>query len=69
MLECKPVCFGPLYGIEEEAATGMAAGALACFLYKKENNIKRAQLLIEQGRFMTLTIYKGITRIRAALVN
>jgi PhzF family phenazine biosynthesis protein len=43
--------FGPYYGIEEEAATGMAAGPLACFLYEKEN-VHQTQFLIEQGRFM-----------------
>ena len=43
--------FGPYYGITEEAATGMAAGPLACFLYEKEN-IRQTQMRIEQGRFM-----------------
>jgi len=39
--------FGPAYGIPEEAATGMAAGPLACWL-----NLGR-ETLIEQGQFMT----------------
>lgn len=43
--------FGPLYGIAEEAATGMAAGPLACFLYTI-HQIKRQQYLIEQGKYM-----------------
>jgi PhzF family phenazine biosynthesis protein len=43
--------FAPRYGIEEEAATGMAAGALACYLYDF-GGIKKTQLLIEQGRLM-----------------
>jgi PhzF family phenazine biosynthesis protein len=43
--------FAPLYGIEEEAATGMAAGPLACYLH--EQGIKKDYFLIEQGRFMT----------------
>ena len=43
--------FGPFYGIEEEAATGMAAGPLACFLYQTVHD-KRDLFLIEQGRFM-----------------
>lgn len=30
--------FAPLYGIDEESATGTASGALACFLY--ENNLR-----------------------------
>lgn len=44
--------FAPFYGIDEEAATGMAAGPLACFLYLKENK-KKKHITIEQGRFMT----------------
>ncbi|WP_025898597.1 PhzF family phenazine biosynthesis protein [Sneathiella glossodoripedis] len=43
--------FAPRYGIEEEAATGMAAGPLACYLYDKRD-VKKESLLIEQGRFM-----------------
>jgi PhzF family phenazine biosynthesis protein len=43
--------FAPYYGIQEEAATGMAAGPLASFLYlvvdKKSNHY-----VIEQGKFM-----------------
>ncbi len=42
--------FAPRYGIDEEAATGMAAGPLACYLYDKLN-IKKESLTIEQGRF------------------
>ena len=43
--------FAPLFGIEEESATGMAAGALASFLrdFMGEN---KNQFLIEQGRLM-----------------
>jgi PhzF family phenazine biosynthesis protein len=44
--------FAPRYSIEEEAATGMAAGPLACYLYDKLNN-KKAHYLIEQGHFMS----------------
>lgn len=43
--------FAPFYGINEEAATGMAAGPLSCYLYK-EMNIKKQQFKIEQGNFM-----------------
>lgn len=44
--------FGPRYAIEEESATGMAAGPLACFLYD-HLGIKKDRLIIEQGHFMT----------------
>ncbi|AJW62917.1 putative isomerase YddE [Elizabethkingia miricola] len=43
--------FAPRYGIQEEAATGMAAGPLACFLYDILK-IERQNYLIEQGWFM-----------------
>lgn len=43
--------FGPYYGIPEEAGTGMAAGPLACYLYK-EHGIRLETFHIEQGRFM-----------------
>jgi len=42
--------FAPAYGISEEAATGMAAGPLACYLYHYVN--KQSSYLIEQGRLM-----------------
>ena len=44
--------FAPFYGIEEESATGMAAGPLACYLYDKTDN-KKSTYLIEQGHFMS----------------
>jgi PhzF family phenazine biosynthesis protein len=43
--------FAPRYGIEEEAATGMAAGPLACFL-RDRLGLTASRLLIEQGRLM-----------------
>lgn len=43
--------FGPFYGIEEEAGTGMAAGPLACYLYRYEK-LNKSNFQIEQGRFM-----------------
>ncbi|WP_207434062.1 PhzF family phenazine biosynthesis protein [Sabulibacter ruber] len=43
--------FGPRYGIEEEAATGMAAGPLAAYLYDVLH-VKKQQFLIQQGHFM-----------------
>ncbi|MEP6846464.1 MAG: PhzF family phenazine biosynthesis isomerase [Panacibacter sp.] len=42
--------FAPLYGIEEEAATGMAAGPLGCYLY--HNGLSKTSFNIEQGKFM-----------------
>jgi PhzF family phenazine biosynthesis protein len=43
--------FAPRYGINEESATGMAAGPLACYLYDKMG-INTEVYLIEQGYFM-----------------
>ena len=43
--------FAPRYGIEEEAATGMAAGPLACYLYD-QLEVKKDRFLIQQGKFM-----------------
>lgn len=43
--------FAPSYGINEEAATGMAAGPLGCYLYDFLH-IERQNYLIEQGTFM-----------------
>lgn len=43
--------FAPRYGIDEESATGMAAGPLACFLHD-HFNIDATTFLIEQGRLM-----------------
>jgi PhzF family phenazine biosynthesis protein len=42
--------FAPYYGIEEEAATGMAAGPLACYMYN--NAIGKTKIIIQQGKFM-----------------
>jgi len=67
--------FAPRFGIPEEAATGMAAGPLACYLFDYLG-IKKERLIIEQGRLMTppspseiiveLTLNKGqITRLAA----
>ncbi len=43
--------FAPRYAIEEEAATGMAAGPLACVLFDFLNT-KTETMVIEQGCFM-----------------
>lgn len=43
--------FAPRYGINEESATGTAAGPLACYLYDKLA-VKHDKFIIEQGHFM-----------------
>ncbi|WP_133468267.1 PhzF family phenazine biosynthesis protein [Paraglaciecola marina] len=43
--------FAPYYGIDEESATGMAAGPLACYLYD-EMEIHKDTFVIEQGYAM-----------------
>lgn len=43
--------FMPRYGVNEESATGMAAGPLACVLYDFFAH-GQAHVVIEQGRFM-----------------
>lgn len=43
--------FAPFYGIDEESATGMAAGPLACYLYD-HMNIHNDTFIIEQGYAM-----------------
>lgn len=44
--------FAPRFGIPEEAATGMAAGPLACYLHDRLG-VTDKTLLIEQGHLMT----------------
>lgn len=43
--------FAPRYAIDEESATGMVAGPLACVLHD-HLNMEKNTLIIEQGRFM-----------------
>ncbi|MBD2703075.1 PhzF family phenazine biosynthesis protein [Spirosoma sp. BT702] len=43
--------FAPRYGISEEAATGMAAGPLACYLFRYIQSPKTT-FLVEQGHLM-----------------
>jgi PhzF family phenazine biosynthesis protein len=43
--------FAPLYGIDEESATGMAAGPLACYLFDNHFT-KETELTIQQGEYM-----------------
>ena len=44
--------FAPYYGIDEEAATGMAAGPLACYLYDNKF-IDATEVIIRQGEYMS----------------
>ncbi|MGB1239436.1 MAG: PhzF family phenazine biosynthesis protein [Pseudomonadales bacterium] len=59
--------FAPRYGITEEAATGMAAGPLACLLFDKLG-IDSPTLQIEQGYAMIPTSPSCIT-VELALEN
>ena len=43
--------FAPYYGIDEEPATGMAAGPLACYL-RDLLGLQQSEYLIEQGHLM-----------------
>lgn len=43
--------FAPRYAIDEESATGMAAGPLACVLHDLLG-IRKSRIVIEQGHFM-----------------
>ena len=43
--------FAPLYGIQEEVATGMATGALACYLHD-QLGVRKETVRIEQGYLM-----------------
>jgi PhzF family phenazine biosynthesis protein len=43
--------FAPLYGINEESATGMAAGPLACYLFDNHFT-KETEITIKQGEYM-----------------
>ncbi|WP_068171832.1 PhzF family phenazine biosynthesis protein [Hydrogenophaga taeniospiralis] len=43
--------FAPRYGINEEAATGMAAGPLACWLHDRLG-MAQSRFVLEQGRLM-----------------
>lgn len=44
--------FAPRFGIQEEAATGMAAGPLACYL-SQQLGYTQSRFAIAQGHFMT----------------
>jgi predicted PhzF superfamily epimerase YddE/YHI9 len=45
--------FAPRYGIDEESATGMAAGPLACYLFAN-NFTTKTELRIKQGEYMPI---------------
>ncbi len=44
--------FAPLFGIEEESATGSACGALTCYLAENVPSIPSEHYIFEQGRAM-----------------
>lgn len=44
--------FAPRHGIQEESATGMAAGPLACYL-REHVGFDKQEFLLEQGRWMS----------------
>ena len=50
IVDARSRMFAPYYGITEEAATGMAAGPLACYLYTQVR--PKAHFVIKQGEFM-----------------
>ncbi|MDR3617009.1 MAG: PhzF family phenazine biosynthesis protein [Candidatus Obscuribacterales bacterium] len=68
--------FAPLFGIDEEAATGTASGALSCYLFSNKiiSEAEAANLIYEQGQSMNrfsriearLDIFEGrINRVEA----
>ena len=59
--------FAPRFGIKEEAATGMAAGPLACFLYDKMKRDKNI-FVIEQGNLMT-PVSPSVITVKLTLTN
>lgn len=59
--------FAPRFGIKEEAATGMAAGPLACFLYDKMKRDKNV-FVIEQGNLMT-PVSPSVITVKLTLTN
>ncbi len=50
IVDARSRMFAPYYGIAEEAATGMAAGPLACYLYTQVR--PKDHFVIKQGEFM-----------------
>jgi len=60
--------FAPHYGIPEEAATGMAAGPLACYLFDRMKIRPTGDILIEQGHLMSPPS-PSIIHVRLTLTN
>lgn len=59
--------FAPRYGIEEESATGMAAGPLGCYLFEVLK-MKGPAFHIQQGRFMQPAALSSL-RVELAIEN
>ena len=59
--------FAPLYGIDEESATGMAAGPLACYLYDRID-VRKSAYIIEQGHFMN-PASPSVIKVRLKIKN
>ena len=59
--------FAPLYGIDEESATGMAAGPLACYLYDRID-IRKSAYTIEQGHFIN-PASPSVIKVRLKIKN
>lgn len=58
--------FAPRYGIAEEAATGMAAGPLACRLWL-QGHVRETVFELEQGRFMAApSVSRLLVRLETA---
>lgn len=55
--------FAPIYGIAEEAATGMAAGPLACYMHDYLG-IQQKTYFIEQGQFMAPSPLPSLLTVR-----
>lgn len=56
--------FAPLFGIDEESATGTSSGALACYLY--ENNLKAK---IKLNGVINMRFEQGYKMERQSLIN
>ncbi len=59
-IDAKTRMFAPRYGIEEEAATGMAGGPLAAYLYDRLQ-MNKPNFQIEQGSYMDVASSSLIT--------
>lgn len=46
--------FAPLYGIDEESATGSSSGALGCYL-AQNSSISKSSYIFEQGDYMKMS--------------